>query len=84
VSAPEEGGDVRTVHIIVERHSDGYLGYPLGIRGAVVGQGETLEAAVAGTASAVRFHLATFGEGMWDPEATPLAVFVDEVRLPEP
>ncbi|MBI3813584.1 MAG: type II toxin-antitoxin system HicB family antitoxin, partial [Nitrospinae bacterium] len=33
--------------IIVEKHSDGYIAYPLGIKGVVVGQGETYEEVLA-------------------------------------
>ena len=29
--------------IIVEKHSDGYLAYPLGLKGVVVSEGDTYE-----------------------------------------
>jgi predicted RNase H-like HicB family nuclease len=48
--------------IVVERHSDGYVAYPLGLKGVVVGQGDTGQAALADCQSAVRFHIATFGD----------------------
>ena len=48
--------------IIVEKHSDGYIAYPLGIKGVVVGQGETYEEALTDVKSAIHFHLETFGE----------------------
>jgi predicted RNase H-like HicB family nuclease len=38
--------------IIIEKHSNGYLAYPLGIKGAVVGEGETYEEALADVKSA--------------------------------
>ncbi len=48
--------------IVVEKHSDGYVAYPLGLaRGAVVGQGDTYEAALADVRSAIAFHVETFG-----------------------
>ena len=31
---------VRQIKIIVEKHSDGYVAYPLGLKGVVVGEGE--------------------------------------------
>lgn len=46
---------------VIEQHSDGFIAYPLGLRGVVVGQGDTRDAALANAQSAVRFHLATFG-----------------------
>ena len=48
--------------IVIERHADGYVAYPLGMtRGAVVGQGESYEAALADVRSALAFHAETFG-----------------------
>ena len=48
--------------IVVEKHADGYVAYPLGLaRGAVVGQGDTYEAALTDVRSALSFHIETFG-----------------------
>jgi predicted RNase H-like HicB family nuclease len=54
---------VRKYKIVVEKHPDGYVAYPLGLKGAVVGQGDTYEEALADVKSAVRFHVETFGGG---------------------
>lgn len=35
-----------SIKVIVERHSDGYVAYPVGLRGAVVGEGDTYEEAL--------------------------------------
>ena len=48
--------------IVVEKHSDGYVAYPLGMKGTVVGQGDTYEDALANIKSAIRFHIETFGK----------------------
>jgi predicted RNase H-like HicB family nuclease len=58
--------------VIVEKHHDGYVAYPLGLNGVVVAQGDSYEEALTELKSAVRFHLDTFG-----PEAL---VDVDEVQ----
>ena len=47
--------------IVVEKHPDVYVAYPLGLKGVIVGQGETYEAALADVTSAIAFHLETFG-----------------------
>jgi len=52
---------MRHIKIIVEKHPDGYVAYPLGIRGVVVGEGDTYEAAVADVKSAIKFHIESFG-----------------------
>ena len=50
------------IKIVVEQHSDGFTGYPLGFaRGAIVGYGETLEDAVRDTESAVAMFIQHFG-----------------------
>lgn len=46
--------------IVVEKHSDGYVAYPLGFKGVVVGQGDTYEEALADVKSAIKFHIETF------------------------
>jgi predicted RNase H-like HicB family nuclease len=65
--------------IIVEKHSDGYVAYPLGLRGVVVGEGETYESALADVKSAIRFHGETFGKDALGDESPVLEVFVAEV-----
>ena len=47
--------------IIIEKHSDGYVAYPLGLKGVVVGEGDSYEEALTDVQSAIRFHLETFG-----------------------
>ncbi len=48
--------------IIVEKHLEGYVAYPIGVKGIVVGEGDTREEAIADVKSAIRFHIETFGE----------------------
>ena len=52
---------MRQFKIIVEKHSDGYVAYPLGLKGVVVGEGDTYEEALADVKSASQFHIETFG-----------------------
>ncbi|MDZ7376248.1 MAG: type II toxin-antitoxin system HicB family antitoxin [candidate division KSB1 bacterium] len=47
--------------IVVEKHPDGYVAYPLGLKGIVVGEGDTYEEALMDVKSAIRFHIETFG-----------------------
>jgi len=32
----------RQIEIIVEKHSDGYVAYPIGLKGVVIGEGDTI------------------------------------------
>jgi predicted RNase H-like HicB family nuclease len=52
---------MRQIKIIVEKHSDGYVAYPLGLRGAVVGEGDSYQEALADVQSTIKFHIETFG-----------------------
>ncbi len=67
--------------ILVEKHPDGYVAYPLGFKGIVVGQGDTYEEALSDIKSAIRFHIESFGEGMLDVEPPILEAFVDEAGI---
>ena len=51
----------RRIRVIVERHEDGYVAYPFGLKGTVVGEGDSFEEALADITSAIKFHIETFG-----------------------
>ncbi len=52
---------VHQLKVVVEKTTDGYVAYPLGLKGVVVGQGDTYEEALSDVKSAIRFHAETFG-----------------------
>ncbi len=52
---------MQPIKIIIEKHPDGYVAYPIGIKGIVVGEGDTYEDALADLKSAIQFHIETFG-----------------------
>ncbi len=64
--------------VIVEKHPDGYVAYPLGIKGVVVGQGDTYEQALSDLKSAIEFHIKTFGAEVLDIDSPVLEAFVAE------
>jgi predicted RNase H-like HicB family nuclease len=67
--------------IIVEKHEDGYVAYPLGLKGVVVGAGDTYEQAMADVKSAIRFHVETFGRDVLEVESPVLEAFVAEAEV---
>ncbi len=73
----------RAIKIIVEHHPDGYVAYPLGMRGVVIGQGDTYVEALHDVESAIQFHVDTFGEEMFelDSESPVLEAFVAEAGI---
>jgi len=68
------------IKIIVEKHSDGYVAYPLGLKGVVVGEGDTYEDALSDVKSAIRFHIDTFGNEVFQ-DGDVLEVFVAETGV---
>lgn len=51
---------MKQIKIIVEKHEDGFIAYPLGLKGGVVGEGDTYDEALADVKSAINFHIETF------------------------
>jgi predicted RNase H-like HicB family nuclease len=72
---------MRQFKIIVEKHPDGYVAYPLGLKGVVVGQGDTYDEAFADVKSAIRFHIETFGKEMLEVEPEVIEAFVAETGV---
>ncbi len=56
--------------VIVEKHEDGYIAYPLGLKGAVLGQGDSYEETLADVKSAIKFHIEIFGDEAINDEST--------------
>ena len=72
---------MRQYKIILEKHPDGYIAYPLGVKGVVVGEGDTYEEALSDLKSAMRFHLDTFGADVLEVEPPVLEAFVAEAGI---
>jgi len=72
---------MRQYKVIVEKHPDGYVAYPLGLKGVVVGQGDTYEEALSDVKSAIRFHIESFGQDVLDIDPPVLEAFVAEAGV---
>jgi predicted RNase H-like HicB family nuclease len=59
---------MKQIKIIVEKHPDSYIAYPLGIKGVVVGEGNTYAEALADVKSAIQCHIEVFGEEVLEDE----------------
>jgi len=68
--------------VIVEKHSDGYVAYPIGIKGVIVGQGATYEEALSDVRSAIQFHMETFGTDSILADEPVIEAFVAEATVP--
>lgn len=66
--------------IVIEKHSDGYVAYPLGVVGAIVGQGDTYEEALADVKSAIACYVDVFGKDMLE-DIPAIEVFITEAGV---
>jgi len=72
---------MKDLKIVVEKHPDGYVAYPLGLKGVIIGQGETYESALADVKSAIQFHLESFGPNALEIDPSILEVFIAETQV---
>ena len=66
------------VKIILEKYADGYVGYPLGLKGVIVGQGDSYDETLMDVKSAIAFHIETFGSEVFDADELVMEVFIAE------
>ena len=69
------------VTVIIEEHADGFVAYPLGLKGVVVAEGDTYEEALKNVESATRFHIETFGSEALDEGVDVIKVFVARTAI---
>jgi predicted RNase H-like HicB family nuclease len=72
---------MKNIKIIVEKHPDGYIAYPLGIEGVVIGEGDSYEEALEDAKSALRFHVETFGIEVLTTEYPVLEASITEALI---
>ena len=70
-----------SLKLVIERHSDGFVSYPLGLKGVIVGQGDTYEEALDDVRSAINFHVETFGADAFETDSPVLEAFIAETQL---
>ena len=71
----------RRVKVIVQKTEDGYVAYPLGVKGVVVGDGDTFEEALENVKSAINFHIETFGNEVLEQMAASEDIYITEAEV---
>jgi predicted RNase H-like HicB family nuclease len=71
----------KNVKILIERHADGYIAYPLGLKGVVVGIGSTENEALTDVRSAILFHVETFGQEVFGTGPLVLETMLTETGI---
>jgi predicted RNase H-like HicB family nuclease len=77
---------MHNIKVVIERHEDGYVGYPLGFtRGAIVGQGDTYAEALRDTGSAIEFFIQHYGKEKFfshlEGESPAIDAFIAETNI---
>ena len=72
---------MKDIKIIVEKHSDGYIAYPIGVQGVVIGEGDSYEEVINDVKSALKFHIETFGLEVLESDSPILEVSIVEAVI---
>jgi len=72
---------MKNYKIIVEKHPDGFVAYPLGMKGVVVGQGDSYAEALKDVKSAIKFHIEGFGPDVMNVDPPILEAFIEETDI---
>lgn len=67
--------------VVVEKHPDGYVAYPLGLKGIVVSEGDSYEEVLSNVKSAIKFHIETIGNEILEEEEPVLEAFIAEAGI---
>ena len=72
---------MKSIKMIVEKHPEGYIAYPLRIEGVVIGEGDSYQEALEDAKSALRFHIETFGIEVLDTEYSVLGASIGNLDI---
>ena len=67
---------------MVEKHVDGFVAYPVGLKGVIVGQGDTYQEVLADVKSAICFYVETFGENSLEEYTSMLEAYLVDAEIP--
>ncbi len=79
--ATDQMPSTNRVKLVVEHVEDGYIAYPLGMKGVVVGQGDSYQEALADVTSAIRAHVQEFGIECLSEASPASEAFIAEAEV---
>lgn len=71
----------KQIKIIVEKHEDGFVAYPIGIDGVIIGQGDSYEEALKDVKSAIKFHIESFGSSSISDDNDVIEAYLTETGI---
>lgn len=67
--------------IIIERHPDEYIAYPVGFKGIITGRGRTTQEALEDVKAAIIYRITTFGEEVLELDSPVLDAFIADTGI---
>jgi predicted RNase H-like HicB family nuclease len=67
--------------IVIEKHADGYIAYPLGYQEIITGRGETYEEALEEVKAAIIYRVTTFGKEVLELDSPVLEAFMEDAAI---
>jgi predicted RNase H-like HicB family nuclease len=71
---------IKQFKIVIEKHPDGYVAYPIGVVGAFIGQGDTYEEALSDVKSAIACYIEVFGKELLE-DIPAVEIFIAEAGV---
>ncbi len=71
----------KQIKIVVEKHEDGFVAYPIGIDGVIIGQGDSYEEALKDVKSAIKFHIESFGSSSISDDNDVIEAYLTETGI---
>ena len=68
--------------VLVEKHVDGFVAYPVGLKGVIVGQGDTYQEVLEDVKSAICIYVETFGENSLEEYTSMLEAYLVDAEIP--
>ena len=79
--ATDQISHANRVKVVVEHVEDGYVAYPLGMKGVVVGQGDSYQEALSDVTSAIHAHVVEFGAECFSDACPASEAFIAEAEV---
>lgn len=72
---------MKDIKIVILKEEDGYVAFPIGLKGVVVSDGDTYEEAYKNLKEAIKFHIETFGDAILDEIETPMEAYIADLKV---
>ena len=72
---------MKEIKIIIHKEEDGYVAFPIGLKGVVVSDGDSYEEAFKNLKEAINFHIETFGDAILEEIETPVEAYIADLKV---